>query len=605
MNHSAHTIELLSPARTADIGIEAIRAGADAVYIGAQSFSARADAGNTTADIARLVEYAHLYGAKIYVALNTILYDQELEAAQKLILELSQIGVDALITQDTALLQMDLPLPLHASTQMDNRTPEQVQFLSQCGFSRSILARELSTEEIRNIHNTVPQTELEVFVHGALCVSLSGRCYASQHCFHRSANRGECAQFCRLAFDLEDEQGHKILRDKHLLSLRDMNRSQSLEELMDAGVCSFKIEGRLKDSAYVKNITAYYRSLIDTIINRRPEYCRASFGTSHPDFVPNPLKSFNRGFTDYFLHGRTSDIFSFNTPKAIGEPVGCVKEIHGNIIKVAGLASFCNGDGICYLDTDGKLQGFRINRVENNVLHLPAAPQGLLLRTSLYRNHDAAFERQLSHPMPERTLATDILLEETAQGFRLSLTDESGQCASLLFDDDKQPANKPQKNRQETELARLGNTGLQCRNVEIRTSQDFFIPASHLSDWRRQVVKALLLLKQQSQSSPLPHEHPAVPDSLDYTYNISNHLARQFYEQCGAKETAPAFELQQPAEARLMTCRHCLRYALQACPRNHPSSELREPLFLVLPDGHRFRLHFNCRLCQMEIYEAH
>ena len=602
MNISARTIELLSPARTADIGIEAIRAGADAVYIGAQSFSARADAGNY---IARLVNYAHLYGAKIYVALNTILYDQELEAAHKLILELAQVGVDALITQDTALLQMDLPLPLHASTQMDNRTPEQVQFLSQSGFSRAILARELSTEEIRDIHKAVPQTELEVFVHGALCVSLSGRCYASQYCFHRSANRGECAQFCRLAFDLEDDQGHKILRDKHLLSLRDMNRSQSLEELMDAGVCSFKIEGRLKDSAYVKNITAYYRSLIDTIINRRPEYHRVSFGTSHPDFVPNPLKSFNRGFTDYFLHGRTSDIFSFNTPKAIGEPVGCVKEIHGSTIKVAGLASFSNGDGICYLDTDGKLQGFRINRVENNVLHLPAAPQGLLLRTPLYRNHDAAFERQLSHPMPERTLGTDILLEETPQGFRLTLTDESGQNASLLFDDEKQPANKPQKNRQEAELARLGNTCLQCRNVEIRTSQDYFIPASHLSDWRRQVVKSLLELKQRAQTNLPPHDHPAVPCNLDYTYNISNHLARQFYEQCGAKETAPAFELQQPAEARLMTCRHCLRYALQACPRNHPSSELSEPLFLVLPDGRRFRLHFNCRLCQMEIYEAH
>ncbi|MBQ5380774.1 MAG: U32 family peptidase, partial [Paraprevotella sp.] len=332
-------IELLAPARNLECGMAAVDHGADAVYIGAAKYGARAAAGNSVEDIARLVAYAHTYHVKVYVTINTILKDEELSDTEKMVWELYRCGVDALIVQDMAMLRLHLPpIPLHASTQMDNRSADKVKFLQQNGFSQVVLARELSLQEIKDIHEQC-DIPLEVFVHGALCVSYSGQCYVSQHCFGRSANRGECAQFCRLKFDLQDSDGRVVERGKHLLSLKDMNRSEDLERLLDAGVSSLKIEGRLKDVAYVKNVTAYYRKRLDEIFVKRNEYRKASSGHVTLKFIPQLEKSFNRGFTRYFLDGRTADIFSFNTPKSLGEEVGIAKEIRGNYIVVSGVKS--------------------------------------------------------------------------------------------------------------------------------------------------------------------------------------------------------------------------------------------------------------------------
>ena len=604
-------IELLSPARNAECGIEAIRCGADAVYIGAQAFNARAEATNSVEDIKRLTDFAHLYGAKVYVAFNTILYEDELEDARRLVEALANVGIDALITQDMALIQMNLPLPLHASTQMDNRTPEQIQFLKDCGFTRVILARELGITDIASIHKKNPDVELEVFVHGALCVSYSGRCYASQYCFGRSANRGECAQFCRLPFDMEDADGNKIIENQHLLSLKDMNRSKYLEELIDAGVSSFKIEGRLKDITYVKNITSYYRQKIDEILQHRNDCTRLSFGRSDIPFKPDPQKTFNRGFTDYFLHGRTKDIFFFNTPKALGEPVGEVKDIYDKSIRVTGVASFTNGDGLCFFDKQKKLQGFRVNRVQNNMLFPNIMPEGLTRHTTLYRNHDEAFLKELLKNDIKRTIDVDILLTETENGFRLSMTDEMGLSAEQHFEIPKTPARTPQDQRQKEELSKLGGTIFSVRKIDIQCSAEYFIPASLLSDWRRQVVLQLHQCHtalSRNASAPIQGKTTVYPlGELDYSYNISNSQAKAFYLEHGANGVSPAFEIAPPENALIMTCKHCLRYALGICkketaPHNDP---LTEPLYLRLNDGKRFKLKFDCHNCQMLIYAIH
>lgn len=363
-------IELLAPAKNLECGIEAVNHGADAVYIGAPKFGARAAAVNSLEDIAALVAYAHLYNVRIYVTVNTILREEELAETEKMIWELYRAGVDALIVQDMGITRLNLPpIPLHASTQMDNRTPEKVRFLADAGFRQVVLARELSLQEIRRIHDACPEVPLEVFVHGALCVSYSGQCYVSQACFGRSANRGECAQFCRLPFSLEDADGKTIIRNKHLLSLKDLNQSEVLEALLDAGATSLKIEGRLKDVSYVKNVTAAYRQKLDAIFARRKEYARASSGTCTFDFKPQLNKSFSRGFTHYFLQGREQEITSFDTPKSLGEEMGTMKEQRGNYLTVAGVKPFHNGDGVCFLDEQGRLQGFRINRVDGNKLY--------------------------------------------------------------------------------------------------------------------------------------------------------------------------------------------------------------------------------------------
>lgn len=602
MKIAPRRIELLSPAKDLACGIEAIRCGADAVYIGAPHFGARAAAGNSVDDIAQLVAYAHQYGVHVYATMNTIIFDDELEEARMLALKLHEVGVDALITQDMALQQMNLPIPLNASTQMDNRTPEHVNALAALGFKRVILARELSLDEIKKIRHAT-DIELEVFVHGALCVSYSGRCYASQHCFGRSANRGTCAQVCRLAYDLVDVDGNVLVRQKHLLSLKDLNRSRSLEALMDAGVASFKIEGRLKDVAYVKNVTAFYRQKIDEILSRRPEYRRASYGHEHLDFQPCLEKSFNRGFTDYFLRGRTEDVSAPDTPKSVGEPVGHVKAVRGREIKVGGLTTFHNGDGLCYFDSKGRLQGFRVNRVEGNVLHLSEAMPEVPLHAPLYRNYDAQFVNLVSKKSDERTIMLDIVLTESDTGFLLSGTDETGRHVQLAFRDEKQTARTPQRGRVAKELSKLGGTCYEAGSVNVEWEMDYFLPAARVAGWRRALVEKLLSL---SQPPLVLSERPSADISVLDPVNVANRLARQFYEKTGDKPVLPAYELQEPKQgALLMTCKHCVRYSLGACNRHlHNRRYLPEPLYLQMGDGRRFRLSFDCQQCEMHVYDA-
>ena len=602
MKIAPRRIELLSPAKDLACGIEAIRCGADAVYIGAPHFGARAAAGNSVDDIAQLVAYAHQYGVHVYATMNTIIFDDELEEAHMLALKLHEVGVDALITQDMALQQMNLPIPLNASTQMDNRTPEHVNALAALGFKRVILARELSLDEIKKIRHAT-DIELEVFVHGALCVSYSGRCYASQHCFGRSANRGTCAQVCRLAYDLVDVDGNVLVRQKHLLSLKDLNRSRSLEALMDAGVTSFKIEGRLKDVAYVKNVTAFYRQKIDEILSRRPEYRRASYGHEHIDFQPCLEKSFNRGFTDYFLRGRTEDVSAPDTPKSVGEPVGHVKAVRGREIKVGGLTTFHNGDGLCYFDSKGRLQGFRVNRVEGNVLHLSEAMPEVPLHAPLYRNYDTQFVNLVSKKSDERTIMLDIVLTESDTGFLLSGTDETGRHVQLAFPDEKQTARTPQRDRVVKELSKLGGTCYEAGSVNVEWEMDYFLPAARVAGWRRALVEKLLSL---SQPPLVLSERPSADISVLDPVNVANRLARQFYEKTGDKPVPPAYELHEPKQgALLMTCKHCVRYSLGACNRHlHNRRYLPEPLYLQMADGRRFRLSFDCQQCEMHVYDA-
>ena len=599
-------IELLAPAKNLECGMEAINHGADAVYIGAPKFGARAAAVNSLEDIEALVQYAHLYNARIYVTVNTILKEEELKETEEMIQALYRIGVDALIVQDMGITKLNLPpIPLHASTQMDNRTPEKVKFLWEAGFRQVVLARELSLREIAKIHAACPETPLEVFVHGALCVSYSGQCYVSQACFGRSANRGECAQFCRLPFSLVDADGKVIVRDKHLLSLKDMNQSDELEQLLDAGASSFKIEGRLKDVSYVKNVTAAYRQKLDAIFARRPEYRRASSGTSRYEFKPQLDKSFSRGFTHYFLHGRDKDIFSFDTPKSLGEEMGTVKEVRGNYLTVAGLKSFHNGDGVCYMDEQGRLQGFRVNRVDGNKLYPQEMPR-VKPRTLLYRNYDQEFERVLGRKSAERKLAVDLLLSDNEFGFSLTLTDEDNNRVSLTLPREKELARTPQTDNLKTQLAKLGNTPFEAREVAVSFAQNWFLPASVLADFRRQAVDQLLTARKINYRREMavwkPTQHAFPQTTLSYLGNVMNTRAASFYHDHGVQRIAMAYEKEPVEEAVLMFCKHCIRYSMGWCPVHHRvRSPYQEPYYLLSNDGKRFRLDFDCKYCQMKV----
>ncbi|MBE6281606.1 MAG: U32 family peptidase [Bacteroides sp.] len=600
-------IELLAPAKNLECGIAAIDHGADAVYIGAPRFGARAAAGNSLEDIAELVKYAHLYRVRIYVTLNTILKDEELPETERMIWDLYRAGVDALIVQDMGLPGLNLPpIPLHASTQMDNRHVEKVKFLADAGFRQVVLARELSLEQIRKIHEAVPQTPLEVFVHGALCVSYSGQCYVSQHCFGRSANRGECAQFCRLSFDMVDADGKMIVKDKHLLSLKDLNQSEELEKLLDAGASSLKIEGRLKDVTYVKNVTAYYRQRLDAIFKRRKEYIRASSGSVRLAFKPQLDKSFTRGFTNYFLFGRNKDIFSFDTPKSLGEEMGYVKEIRGNYIVVAGVKPFSNGDGICYLDERGKLKGLRINRVENNKLFPAGEMPRIKQRTVLYRNFDQEFEKLMQRKSAERKLGVDMSLKENNFGFTLTLTDEDDVSVSIALEKEKELARTPQTDNIKAQLAKLGNTPFEAERIDVELRDNWFIPSSQLAELRREAVEQLLAARrmnyrQEIVSMPETH-HPFPQTELTYLGNVMNEGAARFYRHHGVAKMAPAFEKQPATDAVLMFCKHCLRYSMGWCPvHQRGKSPFREPYYLVSSDGKRFRLEFDCKFCQMKV----
>ena len=599
-------IELLAPAKNLECGIEAINHGADAVYIGAPRFGARAAAGNSIEDIKALVEHAHLYNARIYVTVNTILHDEELPETEKMIWELYRAGVDALIIQDMGITRLNLPpIALHASTQMDNRTPEKVKFLSDIGFRQVVLARELSLDEIKKIHDTCPETLLEVFIHGALCVSYSGQCYVSQACYGRSANRGECAQFCRLAFDLVDSNGKTIEQNKHLLSLKDMNQSDNLEALLDDGATSLKIEGRLKDVSYVKNVTAYYRQKLDSIFKYSKEYVRASSGTVKTTFTPQLDKSFSRGFTDYFLRGRNPGIFSFSTPKSLGEEVGTVKEIRGNYFTVAGVKSFNNGDGLCYIDDNGRLQGFRVNRVENNKLFPQDMPR-LKPKTRLYRNFDQEFEKLMQKKSAERKIAVDICLAENNFGFTLSFTDEDDNSVSITLERAKEPARTLQADNLRNQLSKLGNTPFEAKDIKIDLSDNWFIPSSELSELRRNAVEKLLEARRinyRREVFRLKESKTKFPVStLTYLGNVMNSSAAEFYKNHGVLKVMPAFEKEQPKDAVLMFCKHCIRYSMGWCPVHHKvRSPFREPYYLVSSDGRRFRLEFDCKQCQMKV----
>ena len=619
-------LELLAPAKNLECGIAAVDHGADAVYIGASQFGARAAVGNSVDDIRQLCQYAHCYGVRIYVTVNTIIYDHELDATRNLLQDLQDAGVDAILVQDMGVLSL-LPslgegqgvgFALHASTQTDNRTVEKVRWLRDLGFSRVVLARELSAQEIAAIHAAVPDVELEVFVHGALCVSYSGQCYASQYLCGRSANRGQCAQVCRMKFDLLDGNGQELIHQRHLLSLKDLNQSEHLAELIEAGATSFKIEGRLKDVAYVKNVVAAYSQRLDAYIAAHPGlYRRASYGHCCYTFTPDLKKTFNRGFTNYFLTcrrgadgellGRQPGLFSPDTPKAMGEYVGTVKELRRDSFNVAGTASFANGDGLCFLNGQRELEGLRINRAEGNRLYPQQMPHNLRPGMALYRNHDMELERLLSRPSSDRRIPITMHLAVTSDGFSLSA---NGTTVTIACE--HQHAEKPQHDNIVRQLSKLGGTPYECTGVELPADFGYFIPSSLLSDLRRQMVDALIhaCYTDDGTCTPVtPHPHTSAPSySRSYLYNISNRIAQQFY---GAEDVT-AYELKGGA-GPLMQCRFCLRFELGWCTKQNrrpagsaPSGEVKGgiPLFLRLADGHRFRLEFDCRHCQMNVYAA-
>ena len=608
MIFSSRKIELLSPAKDLQCGIEAINHGADAVYIGAPKFGARAAVGNSLEDIGILCRYAHLYGVRIYVTLNTILKDEELDEVELMIWELWRVGVDALIIQDMGIMKLHLPpIPLHASTQMDNRTSEKVQFLEKVGFKQVVLARELSLNEIRQIseHTTVP---LEVFVHGALCVSYSGQCYLSAALSGRSANRGECAQYCRLPYTMVDSTGKEIVSEKHLLSLKDMNRSEHLEALLDAGVSSLKIEGRLKDITYVKNVTAFYRKKLDEIFTRRKEYIRSSLGKSVFTFEPVVEKSFNRGFTSFFLNGRTSNITAFDTPKSLGELVGSVKEIKGNSFTISGLKQLNNGDGLVFFNKQGVLEGFRVNRVDANRVY-PLEMPSILPKTPLYRNFDHAFEKLLAKPSAERKLGVQIQFLDNAFGFTLCMEDETGARVMITKSFAKELARSEQRDNICKQLSKLGNTPFEVAKVDVLLEDNWFIPSSLLAEMRREAVEKLVAnrnIRYNREIAKSLHlqEKPHFPQTqLTYLGNVANQKALAFYKEHGITNIDSAFEINPLKGVPLMFTKHCLRYSMGWCPTyQKKKSPYKEPYYLLYKET-RLRLHFDCKHCQMQVIQ--
>ena len=607
---TARPIELLAPAKDLNCGMEAVIHGADAVYIGAPKFSARAAAGNSIDDIRTLCDFAHLYNVRIYVALNTILKDEELKEAEILIRQLYDAGADALIVQDMAVTQLDIPpIPLHASTQTDNYTPEKVDFLYKTGFAQIVLARELTLEEIRKISEYVPGATLEAFIHGALCVSYSGRCYMSFAHNGRSANRGECAQCCRLPYSLVDTDGSIISDKKHFLSLKDMNRSDDLEALIRAGVSSLKIEGRLKDESYVKNIVAYYRKKLDHIFNKNPEFYRSSVGHTSLTFEPRPEKSFNRGFTTYFLHGRDADITSFDTPKSIGEHVGVVKEIKGNSFTVAGLKPIHNGDGLVFFNSHGELDGFRVNRADENRIYPQNMPP-IRPKTPLYRNFDKEFESMLAKPSAERKINISMEWGDCQEGFTLSVTDETDARVIITRSFEKEVARKPQDENIKTQLGKLGNTPFDATDITIFMTKNYFVPSSLLNEMRRDAVEKLIINRRiryrrcYVKSSVYDNNTSFPVQKLDYTANISNIKAEEFYKKHRVEEVEQAFENKMPADVPLMYTKHCLRYSMGWCPVHHKKeSPFKEPYYLVYKEMF-LRLSFDCKKCMMLVYNS-
>lgn len=614
LSHVHNRLELLAPAKNADYGIEAIRHGADAVYIGGPAFGARATAGNSVEDIARLCTYAHQYHAQVFVALNTILMDNELADAEKLIWQLYEAGADALIVQDMGVLQLNLPpIALHASTQMDNRSPEKVAFLEQVGFSQVVLARELGLSQIRDVaaHTNM---QLEFFIHGALCVAYSGLCNLSHSFSNRSANRGECSQMCRLPGNLKTRQGDVLAQNEHLLSLKDNNQTENLEALIDAGIRSFKIEGRLKDLSYVKNVTAHYRQKLDAIMARRPEFNASSHGRCEHSFTPDPEKTFNRGSTDYFVNERSQGIKDFRSPKYIGEEVGKVVSIGKDFIQVSSTHEFNNGDGLAFFpanfamakQSDDKLQGLRVNRAEGLKLHILQVPKDLKVGMTLYRNHNQAFEALLSKESSKRIIGVDLRLSDTQDGLALTLTDIYGLTATVNLTVEKTPATDVDKTLQNTrtQLGKLGSTDFVARSISIDTAQAWFLPASVLNGLRRDGVAALEAARVQGYVRPLPwkHNQDAVypVKHLSYLGNVANEKAKDFYQRHGVIEIQDTYEKNGVTEdVPLMITKHCLRFNFNLCPKEVPGIKA-DPMVLEIGND-VLKLVFDCPKCEMMV----
>ncbi|MBA3057454.1 MAG: U32 family peptidase [Gammaproteobacteria bacterium] len=629
-----HQLELLAPARDADIGIEAVNHGADAVYIGGPSFGARASADNSVSEIARLARHAHRFNSRVFVTLNTILRDDELEPSRKLAWQLYDAGVDALIIQDMGLLQIDLPpIQLHASTQCDIRAPEKARFLQDVGLSQIVLARELSLAQIQAIRvATDPaRCSLEFFVHGALCVAYSGQCYISAAHTGRSANRGECNQACRLPYQVMDDKGRFVAHDKHVLSMKDNNQSDNLAALVDVGIRSFKIEGRYKDMGYVKNITAHYRQLLDALIEQRQSSAQplapASSGSTTFSFTPDPKQNFNREFTDYFVQGRQDTIGAFDTPKNPGQPIGFVTQVGPNWLEVAlndAAQMLHNGDGLCYYDLQKELVGLAINRAENlnagkgRWRVFPKDPladlKDLRKGVEVNRNRDTSWVRRLEKKSSDRRIGVWAQLSQTPQGLALSLTDEDGVAATAhtalprTLAKDKEAASASVREH----LSKMGDSIFSALAVQVDFSQPWFVPSSVLNPLRRQAVQALeaertLAWRRLPRAAAVEPPAPYPEDTLSYLANVFNQNARAFYAHHGVKLIAPAYEdAQETGEVSLMITKHCVRFSLSLCPKQAKGvlgvqgTVKAEPL-LLLNGKDKLTLRFDCKPCEMHV----
>jgi collagenase-like PrtC family protease len=603
-------VELLAPARDLDSGLAAIDSGADAVYIGAPRFGARAKVGNSLADIAALVEHAHTYWARVYATVNTLLHDDELPEAVGMLHQLYDAGVDAAIVQDVGLLECDLPpIALIASTQMHNHTPERVAFLEQIGIRRAILARELSLEQIRAIRAQT-SIELESFVHGALCVGYSGQCYMSYAIGGRSGNRGECAQPCRRKYTLVDRDGKPVIKDRYLLSLRDLNLTGHLDDLLDAGVTSFKIEGRLKDRAYVVNVVSWYRQELDRVLAARG-WMSSSSGRSHIGFEPDVSKTFNRGFTTYFLTGRREAPGAIDSPKMVGEFVGTVADVRDQSFVLDTTVALHSGDGLCWFDDRHELCGTVVNAAHPIQGGMVVTPQDLaLIRTGLrmHRNHDHVFLRGVERSRPVREIAVLLRLGSASEGFVLYAEDEDGNTATATLAAHKVPARKPEQAEKTAtrQLAKTGDTPFACADVELVWDHPYFLPVAALNALRRETLDRLLAARSvarpvmQGEIRRNQVSHPET--TLTYRGNALNCQAVAFYRRHGVKEIAPAAESGLDMSGRVvMRSRYCIKHQLGLCDGTRPASVLREPLSLIDQEGHRYRLRFDCAACEMEV----
>lgn len=600
-------IELLAPAKNLEAGTAAINYGADAVYIGASRFGARQAVGNPLGDIEKLISYAHKYWVRVYPVVNTLLFDHELDEAVRLCHNLYEAGADALIIQDFGLLESDLPpIPLFASTQMHSHTPERVAFFEKIGFQRVILARELSLEQIGAIR-AATTVELETFIHGSLCVCYSGQCALSYAIGGRSGNRGQCAQPCRRTYALVDHNGNTQAPSSHLLSLKDLNLTDYLRDLLAVGVSSFKIEGRLKDLAYIKNVVAHYRQRLDAIL---PDlvFEASSSGKVKFDFEPDPAKTFNRDYTTYFLAGDRDAITSPKTPKHAGEPVGVVTSVVSNSFTLNVPAPINNGDGLTFFDRDGQLRGTLVNRVDGKVV-FPAKMTGIYPGAQIRRNADREFLKQVEKSQPDRKIPLKLRFSDTEDGFCLSAEDHDGNSAVIPLKWEKTPAQNIERARAtlERQLTRLGATEFVCDELEIDVSQEYFLPVSVLNALRRELIAELLAERERNfprwKVTITPNEVPYPESTLTFLGNVLNQKAEAFYRRHRVQSIEPAAESGLDMQDRkVMTTKHCLKFELGGCPHQERPIEIDEPLFLVDEDGLRLRLAFNCRDCLMDVY---